>query len=174
VTGCRNLGRSAALALHFLEGDAEALAAARAHLEGCAACRDYRAGLSSLQGALEAWADESPPKALRERVLARALSTARQAPGPATATHALPLFGLLPVMATLVAAIRLVAVRLPDLPYSRWFEGLAVLELLGPTGTAAFLMLALGALATLALAPALFLESRGSEGRPRRTVGLHG
>jgi hypothetical protein len=49
-----------------------------------------------------------------------------------------------------------------------------VLDVLGPTGIAAFLTLGVGALATLALAPALFLESQGLPRRRRRTLGLHG
>jgi hypothetical protein len=49
-----------------------------------------------------------------------------------------------------------------------------VLEVLGPMGTAVALLLAVGAFAALALAPALFLEIRNPERRTRPTLGLHG
>ena len=51
--------------------------------------------------------------------------------------------------------------------------GLTEIDVLGPTGLAALMMLSVGALATLAIAPALFLESQGLM-RRRRTLGLHG
>ena len=167
LTECRH--RGAALALHFAEGDAATLAAAESHLASCAACRAYREELGGLQVSLEAWADEPPPPALRERVLARALATARQAPAPAVTHDARALFLLVPVMAALVAATRLVAAQIEAWLYSPGYGGLVLLDVLGPTASAALLLLALGALATLALAPALFLESRG----PRRTLGAH-
>ena len=164
VKECRH--RGAALALHFAEGDAAALAAAESHLASCAECRAYREELGGLQAVLETWAEEPPPPALRERVLARAVATSRQAPAPAARPHALPLILLVPVMAVLVAATRIVAVGL-----EAWIDApegsLVLLDVLGPTASAALLLLALGGLATLALAPALFLESRG----PRHTLG---
>ena len=164
---CRH--RGAALALHFAEGDAATLAAAESHVASCAECRAYREELSGLQTALATWVDEPPPPGLRERVLARALATPHQAPAPPSTPDALPLFLLVPVMAVLVAATRLVAAQL-----EAWLDapspvGVVLLDVLGPTASAALLLLALGGLATLALAPALFLESRG----PRRTLGAH-
>jgi hypothetical protein len=102
-------------------------------------------------------------------VLAHALATARQAPAPAVTHDARALFLLVPVMAALVAATRLVAAQIETWLYSPGYGGLVLLDVLGPTASAALLLLALGALATLALAPALFLESRG----PRRTLGAH-
>jgi hypothetical protein len=167
LTECRH--RGAALALHFAEGDAATLAAAQSHLASCAACRAYREELGGLQASLEAWADEPPPAALRERVLARALATARQAPAPAATPDALALFLLVPVMAALVTAMKLVAVQLEAWLDAPGYGSLVLLDVVGPTAMAALLLLALGALATLALAPALFLESRG----PRRTLGAH-
>jgi hypothetical protein len=167
LTECRH--RGAALALHFAEGDAATLAAAESHLASCAACRAYREELAGLQAALQTWVEEPPPPALRERVLARALATPRQAPAPRSTPHALPLFLLVPVMAALVAATMLVAAQLEAWLYSPGYHGLVLLDVLGPTASAALVLLALGGLATLALAPALFLESRG----PRRTLGAH-
>ena len=105
----------------------------------------------------------------RERVLARALATPRQAPAPRPTPHALPLFLLVPVMAVLVAATRIVALQLEAWLDASGYGRLVLLAVLGPTASAALLLLALGAGATLALAPALFLESRG----PRRTLGAH-
>lgn len=167
LTDCRH--RGAALALHFAEGDAATLAAAESHLASCAACRAYREELGGLQASLEAWADETPPPALRERVLARAVATARQAPAPAPMQDARALLLLVPVMAALWAATSVVAGQLEAWLYSPGYRGLVLLDVLGPTASAALLLLALGGLATLALAPALFLESRS----PRRTLGAH-
>jgi len=165
LTECRH--RGAALAVHFGEGDGPTLDAARAHLESCATCREYAAELSALQETLEAWVDEPPPTTLRARVLERAASAPRQAPKPSLVPHALPLFALVPVMAALVAAIRVLAGGLAAWASAPGSEGLALLEMIGPTPVAALFLLALGGLATLALAPALFLESRG----PRHTLG---
>ena len=165
VSECRH--RGAALAVHFGEDDPRTLDSARAHLEICAACREYVAELSAVQGALEAWVDEPPPTTLRARVLQRATSAPRPAPNPSLAPHALSLFALVPVMAALVAAIRVLAGGLSAWASAPGSEGLALLELIGPTPVAALFLLALGGLATLALAPALFLESRG----PRHTLG---
>jgi hypothetical protein len=167
MSECRD--RSAALTIHFVEGDERSLAAARAHLESCGACRDYGADLFGLQHSLEAWVDETPPAGLRERVMERALAAPRAVPRPAAAADALPLFGLVPVMVALVVAIRLVAGQLTALAYPPGSAGLTLVDLLGPTASAVLLLLALGGLATLALAPALFLETRG----PRRTLGAH-
>ena len=167
VSECRH--RGAALAVHFAEGDEHTLDSARAHLESCAACREYVAELSAVQGALEAWVEEPPPATLRARVLARAAAAPRQAPKPSAAAHALPLFALVPVMAVLVAAIRVLAGGLAAWASAPGSEGLVLLDLIGPTPIAALCLLALGGLATLALAPALFLESRG----PRHTLGAH-
>ena len=164
---CRH--RGAALALHFAEGDAATLAAAESHLASCAECRAYREELGGLQAALQTWVDEPAPAALRERVLARALATARQAPAPAPMHDARGLFLLVPVMAALVAATKVVAAQLEAWLDAAGYGSLVLLDVLGPTASAALLLLALGALATLALAPALFLESRG----PRRTLGAH-
>lgn len=141
----------------------------------CPACREHEGELSiALRASLLAWADESPPADLRARVLARALGAVHQAPAPKAAPHALPLFALVPVMAVLVAAIRLVAMWGPAWRYWPRLLGPAVLDVVGPTGIAAVLMLVLGGLAALALAPALFLESQGPTRRRRRALGLHG
>jgi hypothetical protein len=164
---CRH--RGAALALHFAEGDAASLAAAESHLASCAECRAYREELGGLEAALATWVDEPPPPALRERVLARALATPHQAPAPRSTPHALPLFLLVPVMAVLVAATKLVAAQLEAWLDTPSLVGVVLLDVLGSTASAALLLLALGGLATLALAPALFLESRA----PRRTLGAH-
>jgi hypothetical protein len=168
VSECRH--RGAALAVHFGEGDARTLDAARAHLESCAPCREYVAELSALQGALEGWVDEPPPATLRARVLERVAASGAQVPRPSVVPHdARPLIVLVPVMAVLVTAIRLVGLRLAAWASAPGSEGLALLDLIGPTAAAALLLLAVGGLATLALAPALFLESRG----PRRALGAH-
>ena len=136
----------------------------------CRACEDER---SAERTALHAWADEAPPAFLRARVLARAVGTPQQAPASVAAPHALPLFAVVGVMAALVAAVRVLALWGPVCEYFPRLTGPAVCEVLGPIGVAAFLMLGVGALATLAMAPALFLESQGLM-RRRRTLGLHG
>ena len=139
----------------------------------CPACREHEDELAALELSFEAWADEAPPAFLRARVLARATGTVQQAAARTTAPDALSLFAVVPVMAALVAGIRLLAAWGPACRYWPRLAGPAVFEALGPTGIAAFLLLGVGALATLALAPALFLESQGLM-RRRRTLGLHG
>jgi hypothetical protein len=139
----------------------------------CEVCRAYEDERSAERIVLHAWADEAPPAFLRARVLVRALATPQRAPAPVDVPHALPLFAVVAVMAALVGAIRLLASWGPDGRYWPRLVAPAVLDVLGPTGVAAFLMLGMGALATLALAPALFLESQGLV-RRRRTLGLHG
>jgi hypothetical protein len=139
----------------------------------CKVCRASEDERSAEGIVLNAWADEVPPAFLRARVLARAVAAPQQAPAPVTVPHALPLFAVVAVMAALVGAIRLLVLWGPDGRYWARLVAPAVLDVLGPTGVAAFLMLGVGALATLALAPALFLESQGLM-RRRRTLGLHG
>jgi hypothetical protein len=139
----------------------------------CPACREHEDEVSALELAFEAWTEEAPPAPLRARVLARALSTVQQAPVRAIAPDALSLFAVVPVMAALAAAIRLLAAWMPASRYWPHLAVPAVLDVVGPTGVAVFLMLGVGALVTLALAPALFLESQGLM-RRRRTLGLHG
>jgi hypothetical protein len=144
----------------------------------CAVCRAYQDERSAAGTFLHAWADEAPPASLRARVLARAIAAPQQAPpqarAPVSAPDALPLFAVVAVMAALVAAIRLIALWGPAWRYWPRLAGLTMLEALGPTGIATLLLLGTGALVTLALAPALFLESQGLLRRRRRTLGLHG
>lgn len=139
----------------------------------CDVCRAVEDERSADRIALHAWADEAPPAFLRARVLARAIATPQQAPAPFTAPHALPLFAVVGLMAALAAAVRVLSLWGPVCDYFPRLAGPAVFEVLGPIGVAAFLMLGVGALATLAMAPALFLESQGLV-RRRRTLGLHG
>lgn len=140
----------------------------------CPACREHEDELSALELSFEAWADEAPPALLRARVLARAIATPQQAPLPVLAPHALPLFAVVAVMAALVAAVRVLALWGPACRYWPRLAVPALCEVLGPTGVAAFVMLGVGALVTLALAPALFLESQGLTRRRRSALGLHG
>ena len=139
----------------------------------CTACREHEDDLSPLELSFEAWADEAPPAHLRARVLARAMSSVQETPVRAMAPDALSLFAVVPVMAALAAAIRLLAAWMPASRYWPHLAMPALLDVVRPTGIAAALMLGLGAVATLALAPALFLESQGPI-RRRRTLGLHG
>jgi hypothetical protein len=139
----------------------------------CPACREHEDELSALELSFEAWTDEAAPAHLRARVLMRAVSAVQEAPVRAMAPDALSLFAVVPVMAALAAAIRMLAAWMPASEYWRHVAVRAVLDVVGPTAVAVFLMLGVGALATLALAPALFLESQGLM-RRRRTLGLHG
>jgi hypothetical protein len=111
--------------------------------------------------------DEPAPATLRARVLARAAAAPRQAPKPSSAPDALPLFALVPVMAALVAVIRSCPEGWRPGPRRPAPKGLALLDLIGPTPSPRCSCSPWEGLATLALAPALFLESRG----PRHTLG---
>jgi hypothetical protein len=139
----------------------------------CPACREHEDELSALELSFESWADEAPPAHLRARVLARVVSSVQEAPVRGMAPDALSLLVVVPVMATLAAAIRLLAAWMPAWRYWPHLAVPAVVDIVGPTGVAAVVMLGLGALVTLAMAPALFLESQGPI-RRRRTLGLHG
>jgi hypothetical protein len=166
--------RNALLALHLGEGDPRALAGTRAHVAACAECRDYLALLAGVQEALGQWEDEAPPADLRERVLARATRSPRPAPAFRPAMDAMPLLGVLPVMAAMAAAVRALAARLPVLPAWSFLEGSPALQAFLPVGAATVVLLALGALGTLALAPALVLESGGGPRWHARALRLRG
>jgi hypothetical protein len=140
----------------------------------CPACLEHEDELSAAGLALPAWPDEAPPPSLKARVLARAVSTMPHTPVPAHAPDALSLFAVVPAMAALAGAVRLLAAWIPAWRYWPHPAVPVVLEVLGPTGLAAVMMLGAGALATLAAAPALFLESQGRMRRRERTLGLHG
>jgi anti-sigma factor RsiW len=154
--------RNALLALHFGELDAPSEAACRAHLADCAECRTYLSTLEQVDRALRCWGEEAPPDGVRERTLARIGRAAQRVPRRRRSQTALPLLALVPAMAAAVALTSVVATRLAD--WACW-ERLAVwpgVSLLGAFGVTALLMLIAGGLGSLALAPALVLESRKS------------
>jgi hypothetical protein len=159
--------RNALLALHFQEGDPRRAAAAHEHAKGCASCREYLAALMDIEGTLRRWPDERPSASLGDRVLAHAVRPARQAPALRTAPSAMPLLGLLPVMAALLAAIRQLASWLPTLAFWPQLDASPLLALVFPFGVAALMLLVLGGLSTLAIAPALVLETAGGLRRGR-------
>ena len=160
--------RNALLALHFQERDARPAAATVAHVKGCASCREYLAALAEIEGTLRAWPDERPPAGLADRVMARALRPARQAPALRAAPTAMPLLGLVPVLAALLAAIRQLASWLPTRPFWPRLEVPPLVEIVIPFGAAAFILLVLGGLGALAIAPALVLETAGGMRRGAR------
>jgi len=154
--------RNALLDFYFQECDPQRAAAIRAHVEGCAACREYLEMLGRVEGALRAWADEAPPVDLGRRVLEalpprplRRVPPARR-PDP----EASALLSLIPAMALLVAAVRWAGGWLAASAYWPQLEKWTALHALGAWGVAALLLLALGGLAALAVAPALVFESR--------------
>jgi hypothetical protein len=158
---CAEVERNALLDLHFEEGDVPA--ATRAHVAACAPCREYLGMLATVDDALRAWSDEPLPAGLVEGVLRRVPAPERRAPAPAPATNALALLGVLPVMAMLVAAIRVLAGRLAAQPFWPELASFPAAELALSFGAAALVTFGLGALATFALAPALVMDA----GRPR-------
>jgi hypothetical protein len=163
--------RDALLELHFAEAEEEAAARTRAHAEACAECRAYLASLGRLEEALHGWADEAAPAGLREASLARAAAVRQVVPRAAAPPSAAPLLGLLPLMAAGLGLVWLVGSRFAA--SSPWQ---AVEELLGVPPAAAFAAAALvlvlaGGVASLAVAPALVLESRRSA-RGAQTEGL--
>jgi hypothetical protein len=155
----READRALVLAVHFGDGDAKATAAARAHVEECGPCREYLHLLSDVDAALREWPDEEPPAGLADRVLARATRAPQPAPAR-VAPSAMPLVGLVPVLAFLVLSIRQLAGWLDALPYWRVLEPWPAVHLAAPFAAAAALLFALGGLASLAAAPALLMESR--------------
>jgi hypothetical protein len=149
--------------LDFHSGEGDVKPATRAHVAACASCRGYLGMLAAVEDSLRAWPDEPPPAGLVEELLLRVTAGPRRAPEPAPATNALALLGVLPVMAMLVAAIRLLAGRLAAQPFWPELAAFPAAELALSFGAAALLTFGLGALATFALAPALLLDA----GRPR-------
>jgi len=152
--------RNALLAVHFGEGDAGTMAAARAHALGCPRCQDYLRVLSDVDAALRAWREEAPPPDLAARVLSQATRLPQRASMVAPVPSAMPLVGLLPVIAALLLSIRELAQWLAALPFWASLEEWPAVQVAAPFGAAAFVLFALGGLASLAAAPALLMESR--------------
>jgi anti-sigma factor RsiW len=151
--------RNALLALHYHEGDPLREAETRAHVEGCAECQEYLAMLRQVEASLRGWADETPPAGVWETVRARIA----QAPRPLQARPlpgAAALLVLLPAIAAALAVVRVVGATLKSLPFWPWLAQWPGVEIVGSSGVAALLLLVLGGLGSLALAPALLLESR--------------
>jgi hypothetical protein len=160
--------RNALLALHFGELEPQEAARLRAHVEGCLACGPYLADLTIVEHALTQWKDHAPP-AMADVIVDHAVRVPQAAPKVrprarrAVRTDALPLLGLLPVMAAIVILTRAVAAWLPALSFWPRLEDWPTLAPVLPIAAAGFAMLVLGGLATLAAAPALVLESRRQE-----------
>jgi hypothetical protein len=161
MTGERSEGdRNALLAVHFAEGDTQALAAARAHISGCPSCQEYLQILSDMEAALRAWPEQEPPPELAARVLSQATQWPQQRPAAAAATSAMPLVGLLPVIAGLLLSIRGLAAWLGDLPFWTLLEKWPTVQVAAPFGAAVVVLFVLGGLASLAAAPALVMDTR--------------
>jgi hypothetical protein len=152
--------RNALLAVHFGEGDALTLAATRAHALGCPRCQVYLRVLSDVDAALRAWPEEAPPPDLAARVLSQATRLPQHASVVASVPSAMPLVGLLPVIAALLLSIRELAQWLAALPFWASLEEWPAVQVAAPFGAAALVLFALGGLASLAAAPALLMESR--------------
>jgi anti-sigma factor RsiW len=157
--------RNMLLALHYHEGDLESEAQTRVHVEGCAECREYLAMLAQVEGTLRGWADEMPPAGVWERVQARVARAPRRRPVAVPLPGAAALLALLPAMAAGLALVRLVAAQLATLPFWPWLSQWPGVGFIGSSGVAVLLLLLLGGLGTLALAPPLLLETR-KDGRP--------
>jgi hypothetical protein len=149
----------ALLELHYGEATAGERATILPHVEGCRECATFLADLGRLDRDLSPGPEDTPPAEGLERVLARVASV-----GPARRPRADWVVALAPSAAVMLAgawAIHAGGERLNALgmvPGALW--GLVPGELLGPS-LAALGLLGLGALATLALAPVLILESNG-------------
>jgi hypothetical protein len=152
--------RNALLAVHFGEGDTRTMAAARAHALGCPRCEEYLRVLSDVDAALRAWPEEAPPPDLATRVLSQATRLPQRASRVAPVPSAMPLVGLLPVIAALLLSIRELAQWLAALPFWSSLEEWPAVQIAAPFGAAALVLFALGGLASLAAAPALLMESR--------------
>lgn len=152
--------RNAILALHFGEGDARTVAAARAHASGCPHCQEYLHILSTVEAALHEWPEEAPPPELAARVLSRATRVPQYRPVAASVPSAMPLVGLLPVIAAFLVSIRQLAGWLGGLPFWTALEGWPVVQNAAPFAAAVVVLFMVGGLASLAAAPALVMESR--------------
>jgi hypothetical protein len=130
------------LLAEFVAGDlsADRSAAVRAHLDGCAACRDEEAGFRSVLGLLEADAAATPDPgpaywaAFAGRVRTRRAREAPAAPAPWWSRFARPL-----AVAAGAAALVFLALRPPLAPTAGEGEGddlVAVLEPAGPDALA--------------------------------------
>lgn len=149
----------ALLELYFGEAPTGEREALEAHARECAACGAYARELSDIERALASGPDDAPPRDGLERVLARVAAVR-----PARERRAEWALAVIPSAAALVAgawAIRAGAERLTTL-------GLVPGASLGPLSgellglsLAAFGLVVVGALVTLALAPVLILESNG-------------
>jgi anti-sigma factor RsiW len=149
----------ALIELHFGELDTAGRPAIEAHVSACAACAALVSELRGLERALAARPDAAPPRDGLERVLARVATMRR-----ARARRAEWLYALLPSATALVVAawaVRAGSERLTSLGLVPAAAGGALsAELLG-LSLAAFGLVVVGALVTLALAPVLILESHG-------------
>jgi anti-sigma factor RsiW len=156
--------RNALLAYHYGEGDERACTEIRAHLEGCASCRDYLAGLTQLEQILRVWPDELPAAGSWSRIRAR---IALAAP-PREHTRPLPdaaaLLGLVPMMIAGLALARQLAGQLTSMAWWPQLSSWPVVSSLGSFGMAVVVLLLLGGLGSLALAPALLMEGRKNGG----------
>ncbi len=152
--------RNALLALHFGEGDARTVAAARAHVDGCPRCQEYLHLLSAVEAALHEWPEEAPPPELAARVLSQATRLPQHAPAATSVPSAMPLVGLLPVIVAFLLSTRQLAEWLAELPLWVVFENWPAVQGAAPFGAAVVVLFALGGLASLAAAPALVMESR--------------
>jgi hypothetical protein len=152
--------RNAILALHFGEGDARTVAAARAHASGCTHCQEYLQILSTVEAALHEWPEEAPPPELAARVLSQATRVPQYRPVAASVPSAMPLVGLLPVIAAILVSIRQLAGWLGGLPFWTALEGWPVVQDAAPFAAAIVVLFMLGGLASFAAAPALVMESR--------------
>jgi hypothetical protein len=156
--------RNVLLALHF--GEARDPRPLRAHVDSCAACREYLASLAAVTEALGRWPDGAPPSAMADRIVAHSIRAPQPKARPATGrphAGALPLIGLFPIMGALVIAIRLLAGWLPRLPFWPRLEDWPNLQPIVPFVAATAVLLIAGGLAALAAAPALVLETRRQE-----------
>jgi hypothetical protein len=152
--------RNALLAVHYGEGDAQTIAVTRAHVEGCPRCQEYLRILSDVDAALREWPEEAPPPDLAPRVLSRATRLPQHRPVAASVPSAMPLVGLLPVIAAFLLSIRELAQWLAALPFWVSLEQWPAVQVAAPFGAAVVVLFALGGLASLAAAPALLMESR--------------
>jgi anti-sigma factor RsiW len=149
----------ALLELYFGEAPAGEREAFEAHVRGCPECAAFLQELGRVERALASGPDDAPPRDGLERVLARVTAVR-----PARERRAEWALALVPSAMALLAgawAIRAGAERLTTL-------GLLPGASLGPVSgellglsLAAFGLVVVGALVTLALAPVLILESHG-------------
>jgi len=150
------------LALYFEEGRSSRRKAALHHLGDCEDCREYLETLERTGRFLERWADERPAPDMFDRIAAALPAQPRHRPKAAAANPLPPLAAIAAAIAAIIAVLLKVQDLVAGFP---WWNSLGQawpFRSIGPLGFCVLAFFALGAFATLSLAPFLYFHSRSN------------